>query len=107
VLGQDNYPSAGYSSLDALTGAGDVHIAAAGVGPDDGFSAYFPLVNPVRPRWGDYGAAAVDGNTIWFASEYTAQTCNLSTYVATNFRCGDTRGALGNWATRITHVTAK
>jgi hypothetical protein len=104
VLGRDNYPSAGYAALDALAGAGDVHIAAAGAGPDDGFSAYFPEVNPVRPRWGDYGAAVVDGDTIWFASEYTAQTCDLSTYVATNFLCGNTRGALGNWATRITQV---
>lgn len=104
VLGQDNYPSAGYASLDALAGAGDVHIAAAGAGPDDGFTAYFPEVNPVRPRWGDYGAVVVDGNSLWIASEYNAQTCNLSTYVASNFLCGSTRGALGNWATRITHL---
>ena len=104
VLGNDHYPSAGYASLDAKAGAGDVHIAAEGAGPDDGFSAYFPEANPVRPRWGDYGAAAVDGNTIWIGSEYNAQTCNLTTYVATNFTCGNTRGALGNWATRITHV---
>lgn len=107
VLGNDHYPSAGYASLDAKVGAGDVHIVAEGAGPDDGFSAYFPEANPVRPRWGDYGAAAVDGNTIWFASEYTAQTCNLSTYVASNFTCGNTRGALGNWATRITHVSVQ
>lgn len=106
VLGQDNYPSAGYASLDALAGGGDVHIAAAGAGPDDGFSAYFPQANPVRPRWGDYGAAAVDGNSIWIASEYTAQTCNLAAYVA-DFTCGNTRGALGNWATRITHLTVQ
>jgi hypothetical protein len=104
VLGNDHYPSAAYASLDAKVGAGDVHVVAEGAGPDDGFSAYFPEVNPVRPRWGDYGAAAVDGNTIWIGSEYTAQTCNLSTYVATNFICGSTRGALGNWATRITHL---
>src|ERR1051326_2351826 len=104
VLGNDHYPSAGYASLDAKIGAGDVHVVQEGAGPDDGFSAYFPEVNPVRPRWGDYGAAAVDGNTIWFASEYTAQTCNLTTYVNSNFTCGNTRGALGNWATRITHV---
>ena len=103
VLGNDHYPSAGYSSLDAKAGAGDVHIVAEGAGPDDGFSAYFPEVNPVRPRWGDYGAAAIDGNTIWFASEYTAQTCNLTTYVTSNFTCSSTRGALGNWATRVTH----
>jgi hypothetical protein len=104
VLGGDNYPSAGYASLDALAGAGDIHIAAAGAGPDDGFTAYFPQVNPVRPRWGDYGAAAVDGNSIWISSEYNAQSCNLTTYV-NDFTCGNTRGALGNWATRITHLT--
>ncbi|HEY2499047.1 MAG TPA: hypothetical protein VGK24_18440 [Candidatus Angelobacter sp.] len=104
VLGQDHSPSAGYASLDAKVGAGDVHIAAEGAAPQDGFTGYFPEVNPVRPRWGDYGAAAVDGNTIWFASEYIANSCDLNNYVATNFTCGNTRGSLGNWATRITHV---
>jgi hypothetical protein len=109
VVGNDNYPSAGYTSLDAIAGAGDIHIAAEGAGPDDGFSAYPQLTapSPRRPRWGDYGAAAVDGDTIWLASEYTAQTCNLSQFIATNFTCGGTRGAFGNWATRITHVNTK
>jgi len=106
VLGSDFYPSAGYASLDALAGAGTIHIAANGHGPDDGFSAYAPLTapNPRRPRWGDYGAAAVDGSDIWIASEYTAQTCDLNTFVATGFLCGNTRGAFGNWATRISKV---
>jgi hypothetical protein len=104
VLGQDFNPSAGYASLDAKIGAGDVHIAALGAAAQDGFTGYFPEVNPVRPRWGDYGAAAVDGNTIWFASEYIADSCDLNNYVQTNFTCGNTRGSLGNWATRITHV---
>jgi hypothetical protein len=107
VLGADHFPSAGYASLDAKVGAGDVHIAAEGAAPQDGFTGYFPEVNPVRPRWGDYGAAAVDGNTIWFASEYIANSCSLATYVATNFTCGNTRGSLGNWATRITHVNVQ
>ena len=107
VLGADHFPSAGYAALDAKVGAGDVHIAAEGAAPQDGFTGYFPEVNPVRPRWGDYGAAAVDGNTIWFASEYIANSCNLATYVATNFTCGNTRGSLGNWATRITHVNVQ
>jgi hypothetical protein len=107
VLGQDHFPSAGYASLDAKIGAGPVHIAAEGAAPQDGFTGYFPEVNPVRPRWGDYGAAAVDGNTIWFASEYISHSCDLNTYVATNFTCGNTRGSLGNWATRITHVTVQ
>ncbi|MGZ4860348.1 MAG: hypothetical protein ACXV8M_12380 [Candidatus Angelobacter sp.] len=107
VLGADHFPSAGYAALDAKVGAGDVHIAAEGAARQDGFSGYFPEVNPIRPRWGDYGAAAVDGNTIWFASEYIANSCDLTTYVATNFTCGNTRGSLGNWATRITHVTVQ
>jgi hypothetical protein len=101
-------PSAGYTSLDAKVGAGDVHIAAEGAAPQDGFTGYTPLVNPVRPRWGDYGAAAVDAdNSIWFASEYISHSCDLNTYVATNFTCGNTRGSLGNWATRITHVNVQ
>lgn len=107
VLGNDHYPSAGYAALDAKVGAGDVHIAAEGAARQDGFSGYFPEVNPIRPRWGDYGAAAVDGNSIWFASEYISHSCDLATYVATNFTCGNTRGSLGNWATRITHVNVQ
>jgi len=107
VLGNDHYPSAGYVALDAKVGAGDVHIAAEGAARQDGFSGYFPEVNPIRPRWGDYGAAAVDGNSIWFASEYIAHSCDLATYVATNFTCGNTRGSIGNWATRITHVNVQ
>ncbi len=108
LLGSDNYPSAAYASLDAKIGAGDVHSAAAGAGPDDGFTGYFPQVNPIRPRWGDYGAVAVDGDgSLWFASEYIAQTCTLAQYVQTNFTCGNTRGSLGNWATRITHANVQ
>lgn len=110
TVGDDHYPSAGYASLDALIGAGDVHVAAEGVGPQDGFTEYrlfFPVVPGVpRPRWGDYGAAAVDGKNIWIASEYIAQTCTFAQYTSAPFgRCGNTRAALGNWATRISQVT--
>lgn len=101
VVGTNDYPSAGYASLDAKVGAGDVHIAAAGAGPWDGFTG-IPYLGGGRPRWGDYGAASVDGNTIWIASEYIAQTCTLAQYMAAPLgQCGGTRGALGNWATRI------
>lgn len=108
VVGPNNFPSVGYASLDALVGAGDVHIAQNGVGLQDGFSEYNNVFGG-RPRWGDYGAAAVDGNSIWFATEYINQSCNLTTYIAgfgANFgSCGGTRASLGNWATRITKVT--
>ena len=54
---------------------GPIHIAAAGLGPADGFSSYKAFVgNPPRTRWGDYGAAVTDGGSIWLASEYIGQT---------------------------------
>ena len=104
VVGPNDHPSAGYASLDAKLGAGDVHIAAAGAGPWDGFTG-IPYLGGGRPRWGDYGAAAADGNTVWLASEYIAQTCTLAQYLTPPlFQCGGTRGALGNWATRISAI---
>ena len=104
VVGPNDYPSAGYASLDAKTGAGDVHIAAAGAGPWDGFTG-IPYLGHGRPRWGDYGAAAADGNTVWLASEYIAQTCTLAQYLTPPlFQCGGTRAALGNWATRFSMI---
>jgi hypothetical protein len=102
AVGPSMFPSAGYAALDAVNGAGDVHIAAPGVGPQDGFTEYEAVTD--RPRWGDYGAAAVDGNSIWLASEYVAQTCSFDEFVRTNFSCGGTRTILGNWATRISKV---
>jgi hypothetical protein len=104
IAGPNDYPSAGFAALDAKVGAGPVQVAAAGVGPWDGFSG-LPVFGSA-PRWGDYGAAAVDGNSIWLASEYIAQTCTYAEYRAAPFgQCGGTRGSLGNWATRITRIT--
>jgi hypothetical protein len=67
-------PSAAYAPIDGSVGVGDTHIiATSGATRDDGFSGYkqqrFP--NPIRSRWGDFGAAAVDGNSVWIASELT------------------------------------
>jgi hypothetical protein len=108
VVGRSFYPSAGYAVITA-SGVGDIHVAAAGAGPADGFSGYKYYGNPpgtIRPRWGDYGAAATDGSAIWIASEYIAQTCTLAQYEAAPFgACGGTRTALANWATRISRVT--
>lgn len=106
LVGREFYPTAAFASIDA-GGVGAVQLAAEGVGPADGFSGYavFNAPNPARPRWGDYGAAAVDGNNVWVASEYIAQTCTLATYLATGGSCGATRTALANWATRLSEVT--
>ena len=105
LLGQNFYPSAAFASIDA-NGLGAVQVAAQGVGPDDGFTGYaiFNAPNPARPRWGDYGAAVVDGSNIWIASEYIGQTCALSEYLATGASCGGTRTVLANWDTRLTEV---
>ena len=105
ISGQDYYPSAGYVSIDAKIGVGDMHVAAEGLGPDDGFTGYGAIVGyPPRTRWGDYGAAAVDGNTVWLASEYIGQSCTLEEYLNSGLTCGGTRAPLGNWGTRITKV---
>ncbi len=106
LVGANHYPSAGYASIDAVYGVGDIHVAAEGLGPSDGFTSYKAFVgDPPRTRWGDYGAAAMDGNTIWIASEYIGQTCTLAEYEASPFgSCGGTRTALGNWATRISQL---
>jgi hypothetical protein len=107
VVGADNYASAGYASIDAQVGVGDIHIAKAGLGPDDGFTSYkFYVGDPPRTRWGDYGYTAVVGNSIWIASEYIGQTCTLAQYESAPFgSCGGTRSSLGNWDTRISKVT--
>jgi hypothetical protein len=104
VVATDRFPSAGYALMTSA-GLGDVHVAQAGAGPADGFSGYIyeNLPNPARPRWGDYGAAAVVGNQVWIASEYIGQTCSFKTYKG-DFTCGGTRTALANWDTRISLI---
>ena len=105
VVGADHYPSAGFAPLDAMVGAGPYVVAAEGAGPEDGFAAYRPLSGTTRQRWGDYGAAAVDGSNIWIASEYIGQTCTLAQFIATGFSCGGTRASFGNWYTRVSKLS--
>jgi len=84
-----------------------VQIAKLGVGPADGFSGYKAenLGGIIRPRWGDYGATATVGNTIWIASEMINQTCTLAQYETAPFgSCGGTRTTLANWSTEISKI---
>ncbi len=91
---------------------GTFHVAAAGLGPDDGFTGYNAF-QYFRPRWGDYGAAVTDGSDIWIASEYIGQTCTFAQYTAgvsaTSLgafgSCGGTRTSLANWGTRLSKLT--
>jgi hypothetical protein len=103
VAGPDYYPSAAYATLSAITGAGAVQIAAAGVGPDDGASGYAPFGGNGVARWGDYSAAAVDGQTVWVASQYIANVGTVSQYT-TDPTLGRTRSPFANWDNRITAV---
>ena len=91
LTGQDFFPSAAYALLSVEDGAGPVHIAAAGVAPEDGFTGYPSLGGDVAARWGDYSAAVADeqGN-LWFATEYIP---------------GGPRTLLANWGTFIGRIT--
>ena len=60
LTGDHDYPSAAYTGIDAKVGAGDVHVAKAGVGAWDGFTQYRQY-GAGRPRWGDYGSCSTDG----------------------------------------------
>jgi hypothetical protein len=123
--GDTTYPSAAYAAIDAKAGVSAWNDVPGGVGAaaDDGFTGYrqqeFP--NPIRPRWGDYGAAAVDGNSIWIASEYIASGCAYTDWGGPFFAGGTgdnllgtcagashgpgVRTALANWSTRISQFT--
>jgi hypothetical protein len=124
ATGDTTYPSAAYASIDANAGIGSWNIVPGGQGAavDDGFTSYKSQVgNPPRTRWGDYGAAAVDGNSIWLASEYIAHACDYATWGGRFFGAttGDNklgtcapapgaagpRAALGNWSTFISKFT--
>ena len=116
-------PSAAYAPIDAIVGVGAWNVVNGGTGavPDDGFTSYKSQVgNPPRTRWGDYGAAAVDGNSVWIASEYIANACDYVPWGGPFFAggsgdnllgtCGGAshgpgvRAALGNWSTRISQL---
>jgi hypothetical protein len=105
LTGDTDFPSAAYAALDAQVGMGDVSVAAAGVGPWDGFTSYVAFGSG-RPRWGDYGATSVIGGTIYTASEYVAQTCTYADYIVIpRGECGGSRAPLGNWSTHISAIT--
>ena len=106
LVGADHFPSAAYVHLGPNGHDGPIRIAANGKGPDDGFTGYEAFnAGTANSRWGDYGAAVVEGNNIWIASEYIGQTCTLAQYVASPFgSCNGTRVTLGNWGTRISLI---
>jgi hypothetical protein len=99
LVGHSFYPTAAYSPI--ANQAGDVRVAGAGVGPDDGFSGYASQGGPSAPiaRWGDYSAAVADSEgNIWIGAEYIGQTCTFEEFLADS-TCGGTRSLVANWGT--------
>jgi hypothetical protein len=124
ATGDNLNPSSAYASIDAIVGVGtwDVVDGGQGAAPDDGFTGYKAEVGtPLPTRWGDYGAAAVDGDSIWIASEYIAHACDYTMWGGPFFAGGSgdnllgtcaavagavgTRAARANWSTRISRFT--
>jgi hypothetical protein len=120
ATGDSTFPSAGYAPIDAAVGVGSWGVPTGGDGQAvaDGFTSYKAQIgNPPRTRWGDYGAAAVDGNTVWVSSEYIPSACDYTSWGGPFFTggsgdnllgtCAGTshgpgkRTALANWGTRI------
>ena len=94
--GDATFPSAAYAAIDAKAGVSAWNDVALGAAPDDGFTSYGAQVgNPPRTRWGDYGAAAVDGNSVWIASEYIANTCDYTAWGGPFFVGGTGDNLLG------------
>lgn len=124
ATGDTLYPSSAYAPIDAVAGVGDWSVVPGGEGKavDDGFTSYKAQVgNPPRTRWGDYSAAAVDGDSIWIASEYVSTACDYTTWGGPFFAGGTgdnllgtcagashgpgERTAIGNWSTRVSKLT--
>jgi hypothetical protein len=104
LVGPDYWPSAAYAPIGNQ--AGEIRVAGAGVGPDDGFTGYAHYSGSGVARWGDYSAAAVDEEgDIWIATEYIGQSCTDVQFLA-DFTCGQTRSQLANWGTFIARVPA-
>ena len=87
---KDMYPSAAYATIDASGAVGDVHIAAPGELPEDGFSGYAAFGGARVSRWGDYSAAVADeSGHIWMATEFIPDS---------------PRTSLANWGTYIVQL---
>jgi hypothetical protein len=102
MTGTSYYPSTAYSLVSANdTVIPAVHVARAGVGPQDGFTEY---QTPLDQRWGDYSGAEVVGNNVAFAAEMINQSCTNAQFQA-DFTCGNSRDLFINWGTSVNWVT--
>jgi hypothetical protein len=109
LVGSSYFPSAAYMKIGSTGPTGSVVVSKGGAGPDDEFCGYLfyncggTTTPSIRPRWGDYGAAVVDVNNVWIASEFIGQACTINTFKL-DPTCGATRAILGNWDTQISRI---
>lgn len=111
LVGKNHYPSQAYVKWTS-NGPGDpIRVSAAGVAPLDDFCEYLTFncggtdsAPAIRPRFGDYSAAAVYKGQIWFANETVNSRCSFATFVK-DPTCDGTRTFYANWGTRISAVT--
>ncbi|MDX2153753.1 MAG: hypothetical protein SFV54_23620 [Bryobacteraceae bacterium] len=88
ISGPDYYPSAAFVRLDATTTTPQIHVAALGAAPSDGFTGYSQPGYPGVARWGDYSAAvATSDGSIWTITEHIpdlprTELANWGTYIA-------------------------
>lgn len=110
LTGSGYYPSTAYSTVAPGDQVGStVHVARAGVGPQDGFTEYQSYGTALyRPRWGDYSTAVVNtvggAQVVDFATEMIGQSCTDSQFAA-DFTCGGTRDLFANWGTSVNQLT--
>jgi hypothetical protein len=91
LSGTDYYPSAAWVTLNDDGTTSDVHVAAAGGAPEDGFTGYVVEGGAGTSRWGDYFAATADAaGNLWMSVEYIAGNGHRSLFA--------------NWGTRVISV---
>lgn len=90
LSGRQDFPSAAWVTLGANGATSDVHLAAAGAAPEDGFTGYVVEGGDGTARWGDYHAATADeAGNLWMSVEYIPNA---------------PRTLFANWGTRVTVV---
>lgn len=94
LVGPSYYPSAAYVPFTGTSVGSTARLAAAGSGPEDGFTCYSYYVGSTYGgcRWGDYSGGVAVGNTVWMATEYVPPA--------------STRDFYTNWGTYIFATTA-
>jgi len=93
VAGRQDFPTAGWTTIDAVNGAGPIKFLSRGAAPTDDLSGYAAFGGNGVARWGDYSAAVPsdDGSSIWLASEYIPGGFGYPPYLA-------------NWGTFVANV---